>query len=109
VSSTLRQVYELHELNVELMDTLLLIGKRLIEYADKYQIPIEGRANLASLIGRAQRILEEIGTPYNRNPVVSDAILHPKPSDEDFTEPTVWALLHLRDTRFRGFVLLFGT
>lgn len=87
MSSTLREVYELHELNVELMDTLLLIGKRLIEYTDKYQISIEGRSNLASLIGRAQRILEEIGTPYHRNPVLSDAILQGKSSDKDFTEP----------------------
>jgi hypothetical protein len=90
MSSTLREVYELHELNIELMDTLLVVGQRLIEYADKHDVPINGRSKLASLIGRAQGLLERIGTPYRRNPVLSDASYqHPKPasSDDKSTEP----------------------
>jgi len=86
-SPTLREVRELHELNVELMDTLIVIGQRLIEYADQHNILLERRDNLASLIGRAQRILLEIARPYWRNPVLSDAILQGKRSDEDLTEP----------------------
>lgn len=69
---TMQEVRELHELNVELMDTLLLIGQQLIEHADKHGITIEHRDALASLVGRAQRILASIGNPYRRNPIVRD-------------------------------------
>jgi hypothetical protein len=88
--STMREVRELHELNIELMDTLLVIGQRFLAYADRYDIHIEGRENLASLIGRAQHILEQIGRPYLRNPILSDASYHhPKQpaSDDKETEP----------------------
>jgi hypothetical protein len=70
--SLMEEIRELHELNVELMDTLLVIGQRLVEYADKNGIVIEHRDSLALLIGRAQRILALIGTPYRRNPILSD-------------------------------------
>jgi hypothetical protein len=70
--SIMEEVRELHDLNVELMDTLLVIGQRLIEYADKHGIVIEHRDSLALLIGRAQRILALIGTPYGRNPIISE-------------------------------------
>ncbi len=45
------------------MDTLLVIGQRLIEYADKNHIPLEGRESLEFLVVRAQRLLEEIVNP----------------------------------------------
>jgi hypothetical protein len=64
--SIMQEVRELHELNVELMDTLLVIGQRLVEYADEHGIAIEHRDSLALLIGRAQRILALIGAPYRR-------------------------------------------
>lgn len=62
--SIMQEVRELHELNVELMDTLLVIGQRLVEYADKHGIILEHRDSLALLVGRAQRILDQIGSPY---------------------------------------------
>jgi hypothetical protein len=86
-SSELQEVRRLHELNVELMDTLLVIGQRLIRYIDRYGILVEHRDSLALLVGRVQSILLEISRPYNRNPVLSDANLQGKRSDEDLTGP----------------------
>jgi hypothetical protein len=69
------ELLELHELNVQLMETLVLIGKRFFDYTEKYRIEIDGMAGLSSLIGRAVGILDEIGTPYHAhaNPIISDA------------------------------------
>lgn len=84
----LAEVKELHDLNIELMDTLLVISRRFFEYCDKHQIPLEGLNSLANLFDRASRLCEEIGTPYHRNAVISDANLQGKRSDEDLTEPS---------------------
>lgn len=89
--TSLEEVYSLHELNVQLLDTLLVIGQRFIEYIDKYEIAVEGRENLATLIGRAQRLVEEIGTPYRRNPIISDERYHndsDHSSDDEVPKPT---------------------
>jgi len=96
ISATMHEVRELHELNVELMDTLLIIGQRIIECADKHDIPIQNRDSLASLIGRAQRLLEEIGNPYRGQPIISDASYHQNnsdDSDDNLTEPLARVLL----------------
>lgn len=52
LTSTLDDVRQLHELNVELMETLVVVGQRLIEYIDKHGTKIEGRENLVLLVGR---------------------------------------------------------
>lgn len=75
------EVRQLHELNVELIETLIVIGQRFIESIDRYGIEVEGRDTLAVLIGRAQRLVDEIGTSYSRNPVISDASYHEHDSD----------------------------
>ncbi len=67
--SIFSEVRELHELNIDLMETLLVIGQRLIEYADKNQIHLGGLESLELLVARAERLVEEIGTPYRKNPI----------------------------------------
>jgi hypothetical protein len=72
MTSELEEVRELHELNVELLDTLLVVGQRFIEDIDKYGIKIEGREKLGTLIGKAIRLLERISVPYRGNPIKLD-------------------------------------
>ena len=65
----LEDVRELHELNVELLEILLVLGQRFIKYMNEYEIRIEGREKLAALIVKAICLLERIGTPYRENPI----------------------------------------
>ena len=71
MSSELEEISELHDLNTELLEVLLVLGQRFIEYAGKYRIEIEGRENLATLVNKAICLLERIGTPCRGNPIVS--------------------------------------
>jgi hypothetical protein len=61
---------ELYELNVELLETLLLVGQQLLDYAQKHSIPLEGKQRLIFLIGSARKIMEEIAQPYRGNPII---------------------------------------
>jgi len=101
------ELQELWTLNVELTDTLILVGRRLTEYIEEYHIEVEGIEGLANLMEKASNLLERIAAePYARNPVVSDAFIHPKPSDEDSTAPGL-RLCYLVGTRL--FLLTIGT
>jgi len=77
----------LYELNCELLETIVVITKRFVDYAKKYDMRFCDIESLVNLVGRAQAYLEEIRTPYTKNPVISDAFIHPKPSDKDYTAP----------------------
>ena len=72
MTSILDDVRQLHELNVELMETLVVVGQRFIEYMDKHGIKIEGRENLVLLVGRATSLMEQIAMPYRGNPIKRD-------------------------------------
>jgi hypothetical protein len=69
MTSELEEVRELHELNVELLDTLLVVGQCFIEDIDRYGVKVEGREKLAALIGKAICLLERISMPYRGNPM----------------------------------------
>lgn len=56
---------ELQELTIELLDTLLIIGKRFLDYKTKYQMEIEGMDSLTRLFEKAKSLTEEIGWPYS--------------------------------------------
>jgi hypothetical protein len=62
----------------------MVVGRRFIEYANRYDMRIRGIQSLIGLIKRAEVILEEIRTPYSRNQVISDGFIQPKSSDEDY-------------------------
>ena len=72
---SLEEVRELHELNTELMDLLLIIGKRFVQYKEKYHMQIAGMDTLAGLIERAQSIVDQIGADYSQSTLVN-AIRH---------------------------------
>ena len=78
---------QLHALNLELIQTLSLVGHRLIEYTKEYGIKVEGLDALSFLLKKAENLMEQIAHPYQSNPLLSDAILQGKRSDEDLTEP----------------------
>jgi hypothetical protein len=81
-----QEVIEMHGLNIELMDTLALIGNRFMNYCEKHNIAIEELKSLETLIAKAEKLVNEIGTPYYGNPIQSsDESLHKKKSDEDLT------------------------
>jgi hypothetical protein len=63
------EVNELYELNVELLETLLVLGCQILDYAEKHGIPLEGKDRLIWLTGNAQRIMEEIAKPYRGSPI----------------------------------------
>jgi hypothetical protein len=65
-----KELDELEELNIELMDTLVAASLGLLKYCRDRQIQVTGLDGLASLIARAGRICEEIGEPYHKNPIV---------------------------------------
>ena len=105
LSTRIDEVRELHELNVELLDTLILIGKRFFEYTEKYHLEIEGMGSLTSLLARAQHILEQIGSPVRLNAAKSRPVTAIKrPADE--TEPPQ-RFCYTLGTRF--FLLQVGT
>lgn len=81
-----QELYEMHRLNIELMDTLILIGFRLMDYCDRYGIDLDRRQSLETLIARAEKLVSEIGTPYCGNPIrhSSDESFH----DDDPTKTT---------------------
>jgi hypothetical protein len=64
-----KEFIELYELNVELLETLLLVGQQLLDYADKYSISLEGKQRLIFLVRSARKTMEEIAQPYRGNPI----------------------------------------
>jgi len=68
-NDTEQELYEMHRLNVELMDTLILIGFRFMDYCEKHNIAVDGLESLETLIARAEKLVNEIGTPYRGNPI----------------------------------------
>ncbi len=77
-------IRELHDLNIELMDTLLVISWRFFEYCETHGIRIDGLDSLARLIDRAANLCGEMGEPYRGKPVIaSDERYHDDSSDEE--------------------------
>jgi hypothetical protein len=70
LSSIMDEVQELHDMNVQLLETLIVIGTRFFEYTKKYEIKIEGMENLSALISKATRLVDEIGIPYRGSPIM---------------------------------------
>lgn len=98
MSSTLPEVQELHDLNIELMETLVIVGYSFYEYTQKYCIEIEEMDSLGNLLERAGNLLERIGaSPYHGNPVKSRCVTGKNESPEG-NSTTVWVLLPLRLT-----------
>jgi hypothetical protein len=49
---------------------LLYARNRFFDYAEKYQMEIEGMDSLSALLERSSSLLEEMGTPYRGNPII---------------------------------------
>jgi len=64
----------MQELNIELMDTLLAAIMGLLDYCRKHSIHCNGLDGIASLVGRAGRICEEIGAPYDRTHIIESIL-----------------------------------
>jgi hypothetical protein len=69
LSATFDEVQELHDQSVELLELLVVIGNRFFDYVEKYDMQIEGMESLCALIGKAEKLLEEIASPYRGNPI----------------------------------------
>jgi hypothetical protein len=61
---------EIEQLNIELLETLSVIGHRFYDYIDEYRIPIRGFDSLLHLLERADATLEQMETPRLRNPII---------------------------------------
>jgi hypothetical protein len=81
MSHDMSDMQDLHDLVVELMETLVIVGKRFFDYAREHNMNIEGIESLSQLIGRAQHLLETISNPYVSNPIISDASYQQNSSD----------------------------
>ena len=65
-----KKLEELEKLNIELMDSLVAASIGFLRYCNEHNIHFSGLDGLASLVARAGRICEEIGDPYDRNPIL---------------------------------------
>lgn len=88
--STLGELIRMHELNLELLETLQVTMLWLREYTKKQGIPLPNMTTFDSLVNKAQALLEELreDTPlFPKHRKLSDEFSQKKASDEDFTEP----------------------
>jgi hypothetical protein len=84
---------EMRELTIELLETLLVIGKRFLDYKKEYNLQIEGMDSLTRLTSKAQTIMEQIGWPYNgTNPIKSRCVTA---KDHDDKSPPDKATVYL--------------
>jgi len=62
---------DITDLSMELLETLYVIAKRFFEYADKYNVTVDGLDSLSLLMGRAEIIMKELGSPLElrSNPI----------------------------------------
>jgi hypothetical protein len=77
---TYKELLLVHQLNVELLDTLELTLISIRSYCTENNIPI-GNSKISSLLSKVNILLEEIDCS------VSDGFSQRKPSVKDFTEP----------------------
>jgi len=87
---TANEIRQLHELNMELLETLYAVAQRFFEYANKYEIKVDGLKSLSLLTRKAERLMADMVSPsiLRRNPIRQpDESLQGKKPDEDFTEP----------------------
>jgi len=103
---TMDDLNRLCDLNVEILETILAVTKRLFDYTNEHGILLSGLDALHRLIRRAERLMEEMdSTPPRIRIRPSDENLHGDKSDEDLTEsggsntyidqktPSSWQLL----------------
>jgi len=87
---TYEELLRLHQLNLELLETLELSLLWLKSYTDKYDIPIPKRHIITSLLTKTSNLLNEIGskTPYKTlRETGIRRFFTARKSDKDFTEP----------------------
>ena len=90
----------LRELNIELLETVALAARTVLDYTEKNHIPFRERFVLGHLLKRAASILDEIGmSMFPQLCRLSDAFIHPKSSDEDYNS-TPFRLVQARNEEF---------
>lgn len=98
-TSVLNEALRIHDLCMELLDTLTVTMLWIKDYAEKNHIPLPNKSTTyASLINKAQSLMQEIGTdspPFLQHRKLSDGFSQPKKPDKDFTVPCI-----ARDIRY---------
>jgi hypothetical protein len=89
---------ELEETTVDLLETLIIVGQKLLQFADKNRIEFPERETLIHLLIRAKSLVADISLSEPSLRLISDACIHPKSSDEDYNSTSLGALVTCRDS-----------
>ena len=95
IRDTLNEIIRMHELNSELLRTLLLMGYKIHDYAKANNI-LNLHNNFYSLLRKAEQLITDISSdlPKLLNLRIQRNFTEPK-SDKDFTEPLLKNLFSL--------------
>jgi hypothetical protein len=94
-TATLNELLRMHELNQELLETLVVTMAWVRDYAKKHNLPLPKETSYNSLINKAQTLVEELSSKSpnpcalcNRRKVTDFR------ADEEGTEPTEGGYAH---------------
>lgn len=89
-SSTFNELVRMHELNQELLETLMVAMQWIREYARKNNIPLLNQNTFFSLLNKAETLINEImsnSPPFLQRQIPSDESKQPHKPDEEVTGP----------------------
>ena len=87
----LQEIATIRENSELLMDTLVNLLKRTIDFCHKNNIRIEGESSINMMLGQTRKILENLQSGCASS---SPTFEHPNKTPEDGTEPTDLLPLH---------------
>ena len=93
IRDTMNEVIRMHELNSELLRTLILMGYKIRNYSDINNLHLLGN-NFYSLLRKAELLTKEIGSDlpnFQKSPIRRN-FTERKP-DDNFTEPVTAILI----------------
>lgn len=99
----MNEVIRMHELNSELLRTLILVGYKIRNYSDINNLHLLGN-NFYSLLRKAELLTKEIGSDlpnFQKSPIRRNFTR--RKSDKDFTEPCRVKLILIDDTKTLGY------